>query len=476
MKVLIADDEALIRKSISLHLQKCQIDAQCIHEVSDGEKAMAILTQGHDFDLVFIDIQMPQFSGLAIIEKVKVLHPHTSFYVISGYSQFDYVRTALLLSVTDYLLKPVSFEQIKAIVQTESIRLEDAKKARAAQIASQCQTAFRENHLPQPEPYLLACVCDPSPKAACTLQVQQGISLCLTEHHIFYSTFDFQGHRFFAVPDRVDAFSLKTLLASFMTNTHCSLICRQNDSPDSRPDFQMFMNCVYFSHFMPLNTCHLVELILKTFRQKNETLVLAQSYSLLHHARDTKNYFQYRKNADIFAKAFQNCYKALQPQQTQQLLARLAQLFPAEHPLNTPNDLPAFLEKYALSTLLCQTEGMALIEQVVSYIQQHYSENLSVSSIAAYFYISPNYLSTLFHNKMHIPASKFINQTRVEHAAQMLLETRLPLSTIAQKCGFADSNYLIKVFRKSTGLTPADFRKTHSVERMDNPNSLVDLS
>lgn len=113
-----------------------------------------------------------------------------------------------------------------------------------------------------------------------------------------------------------------------------------------------------------------------------------------------------------------------------------------------------------------QTRAANYAELAVEYIEAHYADNeLSLPMIAQHLNINANYLSTLFSKKRGIPFKKFLQQFRVQQGAKLLLETPLPIATIAESVGFSDSNYFIKVFRDYYHVTPYRYRMEKERQR-----------
>lgn len=104
-KVLIADDEEIIRRGIA-HFLKKDPDIQVVAQAEDGEMALEQAMEAHP-DLLFVDINMPFLNGLDFIEKLKGIQPDSLIIVITGYDDFKYAQKALRLGVFDYLLKPI---------------------------------------------------------------------------------------------------------------------------------------------------------------------------------------------------------------------------------------------------------------------------------------------------------------------------------------------------------------------------------
>ncbi len=111
LKLLIADDEKLIRETISSLINWTDLNIELIGTAKDGIEAYNIILDQYP-DIVLTDIKMPGLSGLDLIERIKDINKETQFIILSGYNEFEYAKTAMQYGVKHYLLKPCSEEQI----------------------------------------------------------------------------------------------------------------------------------------------------------------------------------------------------------------------------------------------------------------------------------------------------------------------------------------------------------------------------
>lgn len=121
----------------------------------------------------------------------------------------------------------------------------------------------------------------------------------------------------------------------------------------------------------------------------------------------------------------------------------------------------AYRQKIALllERLSQGSASSAVVAKVCQYIQQHLSEDLSLELLAGQAYLSPSYFSRLFKKEMYVPLSTYINQLRVQKA-QQLLRTSCGVTELAALVGFDNPKYFSQVFKKYTGKTPQDYRKS----------------
>ena len=101
----------------------------------------------------------------------------------------------------------------------------------------------------------------------------------------------------------------------------------------------------------------------------------------------------------------------------------------------------------------------ACTELIISYIDQHYAEELPLSKLAAMAFFSPSHLSRIFNRECGMSINSYINQQRVAAAERLLKTTALPVREIALCCGFQNISHFNRVFHQMTGHIPTQVRK-----------------
>lgn len=99
------------------------------------------------------------------------------------------------------------------------------------------------------------------------------------------------------------------------------------------------------------------------------------------------------------------------------------------------------------------------IYQVEQYIRIHYSEDLTLNTLADLVYLNPNYLSNIFAQVTGCTLNKYIKQIRMEKAQELLLHTNMKVTDISQAVGYPNTSYFCKSFQKLFGTTPERFRQ-----------------
>ncbi|WP_436874693.1 AraC family transcriptional regulator [Kosakonia sacchari] len=113
------------------------------------------------------------------------------------------------------------------------------------------------------------------------------------------------------------------------------------------------------------------------------------------------------------------------------------------------------------SQIQTASRSQALFEAVRDYIDENYALPLTRESVAQAFYISPNYLSHLFQKTGSVGFNEYLTHTRLEHAKALLKGYDLKVKEVAHSCGFVDSNYFCRLFRKNTERSPSEYRQQY---------------
>ena len=115
-KVLIVDDEIMIRRGLSKIIHWEEIGFEMAGAVGNAMEALELIKKT-PVDVLLTDISMPEMTGLELIHQARKILPGLKAVVISGYSEFDYAREAIELKVENYILKPLDPKKITETFQ-----------------------------------------------------------------------------------------------------------------------------------------------------------------------------------------------------------------------------------------------------------------------------------------------------------------------------------------------------------------------
>jgi AraC-like DNA-binding protein/ligand-binding sensor protein len=101
-----------------------------------------------------------------------------------------------------------------------------------------------------------------------------------------------------------------------------------------------------------------------------------------------------------------------------------------------------------------------IIYKAVDYIRKNYMNKLTMIEVAKFVYLNPSYFSKIFKSEIGCSFVSYVNNLRIEKSKDLLFDISVPLTDISSLMGFEEQSYYTKVFKKMTGMTPGEFRKS----------------
>ena len=124
MKILIAEDEQLVREGMCRLVGSLGGDYQLVGTAVSGPMALDMILSLKP-DVVFTDVRMPMMDGIEVAAQVREQGLNTEFVIVSGYADFEYARRSISADVVEYILKPVSKQDIERALE----RVKERKRA-----------------------------------------------------------------------------------------------------------------------------------------------------------------------------------------------------------------------------------------------------------------------------------------------------------------------------------------------------------
>ncbi len=456
MNLLIVDDEPLIHVSIEYCLNEIDANDVSVYHAYTGSEMLKLLDEV-PMDIALVDIRMPGTSGLEAIDQAKALWPQTFYYIMSGYSEFEYAREAVRLNVVEYLLKPLDPDTLSQVLTR--VKNENADRS---QLVRDRFRGWLEG----------------------TLHRHDVSSLYAKKYYaaLILLTYDSnQGDHLFWTPDFTDTYhdyilSLPCqegmLLMVYAQNSKIVYEILSRIPKKSLPaGITAFVSSVaYDPHKLAEQMHQLLDFSpARVFygtsqrydaavlpASQNVDITLAQQWILLRDHLFEERYTSYisltsrllstTNEAQLTTAALTNLHGFVRTILGKPTLA-----------LSQGNQLEQALVA-AGETMLQQHRSLDKIDAVLAYVEEHYCENISISSLSAHFDLTPNYLSTLLKNRLGIKFTDHLTALRIAHAKELLLTTKKSVKEITEQVGYYSQSHFTKLFIEKEGCTPAEFR------------------
>lgn len=139
-----------------------------------------------------------------------------------------------------------------------------------------------------------------------------------------------------------------------------------------------------------------------------------------------------------------------------------------------PLDLNQFYNT-VISNIGFEYTNNYLINNLLLYINEHYSENITLQQCSQNLYITSQYLSRIFKNTTGMNFNKYLNKLRIEKSKELLTDSDMSIQEIALKTGYNNVNNFYAQFKALTGITPSRFQSEHH-DRISSPDNKEETS
>ncbi|MBO2943501.1 response regulator [Paenibacillus sp. F411] len=503
-KILVVDDERIEREGLRLILQRGYPNLM-IEEASSGNAAIEWVRRFQP-DLVLMDIKMPGITGLEAIQIIAEENPWIRFIMVTAFDTFEYARQAIKLGVKDYLLKP---SKAREIVATVSRVLEQIGEERLYRSQLSSQQAAMEKTIPLIETdivtqllfdhvhdihlqELLDLIGESSSNEMFAVQITLSENkellyravkkrlknacscwvgaMCGLQIPVFV----------FRRPDRSFRAQAVDIAQEILRVASPSKegwfvgiggVC--SSLHDSKQSFQEAL----------LSSIHTTTSAVKyrfyedlpVINSVREILNREQERQLLDHIR-LGRWKQVLSSVMELIRSFeQEQIPLIQAQQrilevlwlTTRILSELGIMLPAPMYTFQAQDYRQFCTEtlHILQHLeqayeqFYQHASTETIHTMKQYIFEHSHENISLDMISRQVGLNPFYISKLFKEQLGINYIDFLTECRIERSKQLMLDPNKSMKEITFEVGYHDPNYFSKVFKKSSGQSPTEYRK-----------------
>lgn len=506
--VVVADDEPMIRRGMARLIEECGEQWKVLGMFANGSEALNYMKNpGIRIDLLVTDVKMPIMDGLALIREARQFQPILPL-VISGYDDFEYVRTALREGAIDYILKPVNRSlfriQLKEI-QHKILRRKHQDERKALQqwlyegdsmsISGNWRSTFLEKS------YRLLCVSldEPPIKMRTYTRRDWELSMYAVENILEETINDamqgqagrgwvWQGGKrmcWILLGDAEDveqvAESLRLAVLRCMgLSVTVSVSAEFNDMyslPGMRDDAAslLYLRLVYggnrviaadrmqdiSENALPIKLRQIVQrLRLEIGKESDgETKSLLDDYfkeiESLSLPASIRHAIEY-----LIIHIHGACLETGHEEAQTEILSNLAKMdqhMASFHQLRKQLNNLLLLVSASMREKRSKTDRTPVNRSKV-WIKQHLGEPLTIQSIAEQIPMNPTYFCEIFKTHTGETVLGYVKRLRMEEAARLLTETDDKLPYISDKVGYNDVKYFSRQFKRHFGVLPSSFK------------------
>lgn len=500
LKLMIADDERIIRETISSLIDWESYGIQLVGLCKNGLEAYDMILDESP-DMVLTDIRMPGMDGLELIQKISETDLETKFIILSGYGEFEYAKQAMKYGVKHYLLKPCNEQQIIESIQDTAKDCTNAKLIRYS-VESQFLTADNMCHN-----VLFSIINDTiyqnQPYDETIQKYEPYMDFHFTAYRLFYVYFleqkcleEFLQH-FTSYCTR--HFPLVTVHGIYTSNT---LLLFFRDFKSSYQEFKDFLSTLPLSeqsvsleleeHAYPCLSS-LLQIVLHKVRRYsmiyyidhthilssfNYNFVMTESerlcYSITHgNAKDMESLtelFLDIRDLRFLKQLASSLFLKITVSDSSLSTIELAEFLIS---ISQESDLSALQSSICkeLKRLLTDTSPKntvsSMTQQIFDYVENHIQDpNLTLKYISEqYLFMNTDYVSKKFQKDTGIRFSAYLTDVRIRKAKEYLSGNGSgKIQTVAGMVGCGNNpQYFSQLFKKNTGMSPSAYAaKLHS--------------
>lgn len=495
--LVLLDDEEFIIRSLShiLNWEKCGF--KVIATFTNPVRAMEYVKSNH-VDAIILDISMPLMNGIEFIKQLNKFKPDIKKVLLSAHSDFEYARQAIEYGAFLYILKPISVSRMEEIASKLYSELEKEKNKQHGQLyidsisIRKSINAYMHENISDAEflSEVAAFGIDSNTKF-----MNVKLKLADLEHYLA-NIFSYGIERLYnAVCQLLNKKKFNFILLK--TNIdEMQLLFYGNMNLGEFVD-GVFEECnnLLSNAFECLNLYITIQYngIIKDYTKfkLNPDVKLAETAAMLMtstSASSKKKIAENNKSILMMAKKapstelfyYDFIERVVIAYLNRTTVNEIEELF-----LNALNSLPKdicefenLISEFNMFFTVEQENAQTheLIDFVKSYIDSHYSESITLSSIAEQVGRNSSYLSRCFKNKTGEKLISYLNNVRIQKAMEMLANSDKKISVIANEVGFNDVNNFHRVFKERMGISPQQFRKNLNNDLQSIQHSIDDCA
>lgn len=414
IKVFLVDDEVVIREGIRTSFPWDETEYTLVGEAPDGEIALPMIRDTNP-DILITDIRMPFMDGIELCRTVRTRMPWIGIIILSGFDEFEYARKGIQLGVKEYLLKPISAEELRQVLDrvSESMKREKQERESSERLRRRLESGdqFLRDKL------LGALFSEEGEETDAESIVVQLGNLGMNIRAPYYAVID---AAFEPIREGQDALW---------------------ELAEASGGIVRASGCRTGSRLLVLG--------------EKETDAEEQAYAFGASAADELERSGCGKIRICIGEIVDRPEHILQSMKTARHL---------RHILGDGEEKPAIIGVRETGEL---TNGRKTVStEARLWLSQNYTNpNLMLQDVAQAVGMSNSRFSTVFSQETGNTFTEYLTMLRINRAKELLRVTDRKSGQIAFEVGYNDSHYFNYLFKKNTGLTPGEYRAQNENEQ-----------
>ncbi len=518
MNILLVDDDEVIRMGMRKLIERAEKDWTVCGEASDGAMALEMLDDGMKADLIICDVRMPIMDGLKFAETIRNKREYSpKIIMLSGFNDFEYVRSAFMNGACDYILKPFKKDEFIALIQRMENQINEEQKTRQSvdrnrdfmrsevlRSLANCSDEAAEDGLK----HLQELGIETTGRDFCVIsiaadqyfrqftQVGQYESLLDEVLSLTLEFIEGEGSDICAVNCIMGQ---EILLLCFGEGADSIKLFSQKlfenlNSRDSENSVTMGISGIFSkAQELPLSFAQAREAAMARFYLGQKQYIeydaikgksadiqydITPCVNSLVHYITLGDHMGAREVMDRVFMDLSYCHADRFRQYMRSIIDMLSMrveafgsFFSGESSqamyyidyLNTYRELKTYMNtliKSGIEFISSEKDKRSekRIELARQYMESHYSEPLSLNDIADYVELNPSYFSNLFKTETGTNFSEYLLNIRMNKAKELLRDPKIKIYEIGNLVGYDDAVSFGRAFKKKWGISPKEYR------------------
>lgn len=518
LRVLLVDDEPFILEGVQNIIEWEKYGFEIAGIAENGVEALDFIEQ-NEVDILITDITMPNMGGLQLIERVKEIKPFIKFIILSGYDEFDYIKKGMKLGIENYLLKPISIQELVSTLKEvhkkinenimydryfykdrdvlkrnilirwitnriDTVELRERLKLIGIDINSnsyivsvirtlndssdnRCEEKQRFDKLSM----IFKTIVKVNNQPVWFYDMDDDIVVIFIDANIENKVDDINEllSKFGSTVKNEMGLDLSISISDFADNyqeVHSSYI-----NAKKMQEYRLVMPNQNILEYGEIQNRSSVAISIEIDYHKFFKLIASQNQEgvneyidqIIDNILKSKNY----SSTDVqntfmeliaYTKVSLKSYNANECILTDDYKELFTKILLSNDIDQLRDLIKSFVSQIITKLKTTQNSYSPVVKQVIDHVKREFNGELQLKTLAYSFRINPTYLGQLFQKETGKSFSKFVYEYRMNMSRKLLLETNLKIMEIAEKVGYTDITYFYKQFKKFYNVKPSEFR------------------
>jgi two-component system response regulator YesN len=465
LKVLIVDDDKLVRKGLIYTMPWDDFNMQVVGEVNNGMKALEFL-ELNEIDLLITDLAMPVMDGIELMRNVRSLYPHIWMVVLTFHQEFDIIQQALRIGAIDYIAK----------VQLEKEQMEEVLGRIADRIHN--ETKHAERHKSTVSKAVVETKEDKSVIVFVDLSGRFNLKALHELPFVHKESLISIGFGMWLLEigeNRDQEFESDTL-SRFGLEQDWAMILVTGAHGSNKNDLYAMLRA-YKEHtfyydfdigrsFYMLSADKLSEQRLQV-PADSDMIQLRESWTSLFWVMDDSkfnNLIEETKRLQPPVSQLESIFYSAVMEWRRFVPDSSIPPFGSLRPFPNWSNGVEWLQtvRNDLRRKLSKTYSDDVVQGImkaVSFIRNHFNQEMRLADAAKVANMSRSYFSQCFKDIVGQSFNDYVRSIRIAYAQELLQQTANPIYWVAEKCGYFNEKYFSRVFSEQIGVLPSEYRQ-----------------